>query len=166
MDIIVKRSARRKKTIQARMVDGVIEVLAPADMTDEDLEPHISSLRSRIERHLELQDSEKGDDHLEARAKYLNEKYFGAKLDWNKIRYSTRQMKRHGSCTMPARTIRISHRMKDMPQWVEDYVIFHELAHIIEPNHGKRFKALIQRYPLSERAIGFLLAMDMNARGG
>ncbi len=40
-------------------------------------------------------------------------------------------------------------------------MIVHELAHLLEPNHGKRFKALVHRYPLAERAIGFLIATEM-----
>jgi predicted metal-dependent hydrolase len=40
-------------------------------------------------------------------------------------------------------------------------VIVHELAHLLEPNHGKRFKSLVHRYPLAERAIGFLIAIEM-----
>jgi hypothetical protein len=48
-----------------------------------------------------------------------------------------------------------------MPQWVEDYVIVHELAHLLEPNHGKHFKQLVRSYPMGERAIGFLMAMEI-----
>jgi hypothetical protein len=59
-----------------------------------------------------------------------------------------------------ARTIRISNKLANLPQWVEDYVIVHELAHLIEPNHGPRFKILVHRYPLAERAIGFLMASE------
>ena len=157
MDIVVKRSSRRKKTIQARMVGGVMEVLAPASISNKALEDHISRLRTR----LELRNSPRGDPDLNERAAYLNKKYFNCELAWESIKYSTRQERRRGSCTSLNRTIRISQRLAKVPQWVEDYVIVHELAHLIEPNHGKHFKSLVRRYPLAERAIGFLMATEM-----
>lgn len=156
LEIIVKRSFRRRKTIQARIVGGAIEVLAPASISDKSLEDHISRLRER----LELRSSPRDDAHLHARAMHLNQRYFQGYLVWESIKYSPRQERRRGSCTISNKTIRISQRLAKMPQWVEDYVIVHELAHLIEPNHGKRFKALVRRYPLSERAIGFLMAAE------
>ncbi|MDD2756657.1 MAG: M48 family metallopeptidase, partial [Methanothrix sp.] len=103
----------------------------------------------------------KDDHHLHERAGLLNSRYFQGSLRWNSIRYSTNQERRRGSCNCTARTILISSKLASLPQWVEDYVIVHELAHLLEPNHGKRFKALVHRYPLAERAIGFLIATEM-----
>ena len=157
MKIIVKRSSRRKKTIQARIVGGAIEVLAPASISNKALEDHILRLRAK----LELRNSTRSDEDLNERARYLNKKYFNCELEWESIKYSTRQERRRGSCTTQNRTIRISQRLAKVPQWVEDYVIVHELAHLVEPNHGKHFKSLVRRYPLAERAIGFLMATEM-----
>jgi predicted metal-dependent hydrolase len=156
MEIVVKRSKRRKKTIQARMVQGRMEVLAPASISDASLQDHISRLRHKLELRSGLRD----DAHLDARARELNGKYFSGSLTWNSIRYSSRQEKRRGSCSYSTKTIRISQRLTSLPQWVEDYVIVHELAHLLEPNHGPQFKALVRRYPLAERAIGFLIASE------
>jgi predicted metal-dependent hydrolase len=156
MEIVVKRSKRRKKTIQARMVQGRIEVLAPAFISDAALQDHISRLRHK----LEIGSGPRDDAHLDARAKELNVKYFNGSLTWNSIQYSSRQEKRRGSCSYNTKTIRISRRLTSLPQWVEDYVIVHELSHLLEPNHGEQFKALVRRYPLAERAIGFLIATE------
>ena len=65
-----------------------------------------------------------------------------------------------GSCTAAERSIRISNRLASMPGWVLDSVLVHELAHLDEPNHGPRFKALVDRYQLTERAKGYLMAMS------
>ncbi len=160
MEVIVKRSARRKKTVQARMVEGNLVVMAPASISERELAEHVSSLKARMEQRM----GPRNDAHLERRAEHLNRKYFDRALSWKSISYSERQMKRFGSCTIDDGTIRISSRMRETPQWVEDYVVVHELAHLLEPSHNKRFKELVGRYPLTERAIGFLIALDMIER--
>ncbi len=157
MEVIVKRSPRRRKTIQARMVDGAMEVLAPASISDAALADHISKLQAKLTKRVGPRD----DASLNARAEYLNRKYFEGALSWESISYSSHQERRRGSCNYYSKTIRISQRLTKMPQWVEDYVIVHELAHLLQPNHGKRFKALVRRYTLAERAIGFLMASEL-----
>jgi predicted metal-dependent hydrolase len=156
MEVIVRRSSRRKRTIQARVVDGAIEILAPASISDAALGDHISKIQARLMKRTAVRD----DAALNARAQYLNKKYFAGLLLWKSISYSSRQGRRRGSCNYLSKTIRISQRLAKMPQWVEDYVIVHELAHLLQPNHGGKFKALVMRYPLAERAIGFLLASE------
>ncbi len=160
MEVIIKRSARRKKTVQARMVDGNLVVMVPASISELELAEHVSSLKARMVMRMGKRD----DAHLARRAEHLNRRYFDGLLRWKSIGYSDRQMKRFGSCTIEDGTIRISSRMRDAPQWVEDYVVVHELAHLLEPSHNKRFKELVGRYPLAERAIGFLYALDMMER--
>jgi len=156
MEVVIKRSARRKKTIQARMIGEKMEILAPARIPDALLAGHIEKLRLRLEKRTYPKD----DLHLQTRANYLNKKYFQGSLAWNCIQYSANQERRRGSCNVLAKTILISSSLAALPQWVEDYVIMHELAHLIEPNHGKRFKVLVRRYPLAERAIGYLMASE------
>ena len=74
------------------------------------------------------------------------------------ITWSDRQEWRWGSCTPSRGTIRISRRLASMPDWVLDYVIVHELAHLEVPGHGADFEALVRRYPRAERARGYLIA--------
>ena len=71
---------------------------------------------------------------------------------------------RWGSCTPADRTIRISDRIMDMPEWVIDYVLLHELVHLVVPSHSARFWALVGRYPRAERARGYL--EGVSAAGG
>ena len=156
MKVIIKRSKRRQKSIEARMLNGILEVLIPDCLPESALIDHLTRIKTRFEKHKIPRD----DSFLATRAAFLNEKYFNGLLSWRRILYSKRQEKRRGSCNSDTRIIRISFRLSKMPQWVEDYVIIHELAHLIEPNHGKRFKSLISRYYLAERAIGYLIAYE------
>ena len=111
------------------------------------------------ERRRSLNDS--GD--LERRARELNERYFGGELSWSSLSYVGNQNTRYGSCTVGKASIRLSDVLAGMPDWVRDYVLVHELAHLIVPNHSAEFWALVQRYPLTERARGYLIAKGMES---
>jgi Protein of unknown function DUF45 len=159
MQIRVTRSDRRAKTVSARLVDGVLEVRAPVHLSDAELQPIIASLQERVaKRH---QPPALDDGELDAIARRLNQQYFQGALQWESIRWSQQQERRFGSCTPATRSIRISHRLAKMPQFVRDYVVMHELAHLVEANHGPRFWRLVNRYPRTERARGYLMAVGL-----
>ena len=44
------------------------------------------------------------------------------------------------------------HRLQGMPSWVLDYVLVHELVHLLVPGHGADFWAEVECYPQTERA--------------
>ena len=154
MTVEVVRSARRRKTVQARLVDGVLRVHIPAGMSVEEEYRWVSEMVGRIERRT---DAERID--LVARAKTLARQY-GLEMPAS-IRWVDNQEYRWGSCTPSDRTVRISSRLGREPGWVVDYVIIHELAHLSVHGHGPRFWRLVERYPLAERARGFLMARGL-----
>jgi predicted metal-dependent hydrolase len=162
MEVKIIRSRRRKKTVEGRLESGVLVVRAPAGISDAELNPIIEKLKTKVEKKLRRHQQE-SDQALEARAQELNHRYFSRKLTWQSIRYVTNQNKRFGSCSPSYGTIRISHRVECMPAWVRDYVLVHELAHLIEPNHSRAFWDLVNRYPKTERARGYLMAIGMEA---
>lgn len=155
------RSAKRRKTVGARLEDGVLVIRAPATIRDEELAPIIDSLKKRMKRR--AKNVPQSDEALEKQARELNRKYFDGRLKWQSVRYVTNQNSRFGSCTPDDGTIRLSHRLAGMPSWVRDYVLIHELAHLVEANHGPRFWDLVNRYPLTERARGYLMAVGLEA---
>lgn len=154
------RSEQRRKTVSARLEDGVLIIRAPSSMRDDELAPIIDGLKKRIRRR-NSRSVTQTDELLEQRARELNRKYFDGRLTWQSVRYVTNQNSRFGSCTPADGTIRLSHRLASMPVWVRDYVLVHELAHLVEANHGPRFWKLVNRYPLTERARGYLMAVGL-----
>jgi predicted metal-dependent hydrolase len=147
----VVRSSRRRKTVQAREVGGVLRVSIPATMTKAEEEHWVAHMVERMGRR----SATVGTD-LEARAAQLADRY---KLPHpTVIRWSDQQEWRWGSCTPVDGSIRISSRLGREPLWVLDYVIMHELAHLVVPRHDAKFWALVDRYPRAERARGFLMA--------
>lgn len=159
MEIKIIRSKRRKKTVSARAEDGYFVVRAPAKMNEAELQPIIENLKERWEKRQAKANLD--DKALHRRAQELNRQYFDGQLKWESIKWVTNQNSRFGSCTPANGTLRISHRLAAMPTFVRDYVIIHELAHLVEANHGPKFWELVNRYPKTERARGYLMAVGL-----
>lgn len=51
-----------------------------------------------------------------------------------------------GSCTPRRRSIRLNTELAKKPPECLEYIVVHELLHFIEPTHGKRFVALMERF--------------------
>jgi hypothetical protein len=154
MKVEVVRSVRRRKTVQARTVNGVLRVSIPASMTKVEEERWVNEMLRRVESR----QATDGVD-LERRARELAARY---RLPVpQSIRWVTNQEWRWGSCTPSDGTVRISSRLVGEPGWVLDYVIVHELAHLRVAGHGPAFWELVHRYAKAERARGFLIARGL-----
>jgi hypothetical protein len=156
VEVDVIRSAKRRKTAQARLVAGRLEVRIPARSSKAEEQRLVEVFRRRYERA-----GSSTSIDLTARAKALA-KRFDLPVP-AEIRWVTNQAHRWGSCTPSTGVIRISDRMASFPPWVVDHVVVHELAHLVERSHGPAFQALAGRYPLAERAEGYLLAKSDGA---
>jgi predicted metal-dependent hydrolase len=154
MKVEVVRSRRRHKTVQARQVGDVVRVSVPATMSRAEEERWVNEMLRRIGRR---QRSTSPDLH--DRARMLASK-FGLATPTS-TRWVDNQVYRWGSCTPTDGSIRISSRLAKEPLWVLDYVLVHELAHLHVSGHGKAFWEIVNRYPLAERARGFLMARGL-----
>ncbi|MER8183621.1 M48 family metallopeptidase [Kitasatospora sp. NPDC094015] len=161
-DVEVRRSARRSRTVSAYREGDRTIVLIPARMSHAEEQRWVAQMLDR----LAAQESRRtlGDDALEARARELSRTYLGGRAVPGQVRWVTNQNSRWGSCTPSERTIRLSHRLQGMPEYVVDYVLLHELAHLLVPDHGPRFWALLESYPRTERARGYLEGVAGAAR--
>ena len=151
LPVEIVRSARRRKTVQAVLTDGVIRVHVPARMSDREIDTYVAELVPRLERRAR-------SDHidLDRRASTLA-KRFRLPLP-ESIEWAENQRRRWGSCQPSSGRIRISAQLAECPPWVLDYVIVHELTHLVHADHSPAFTALVDRYPRAERARGYLLA--------
>ena len=150
-EVRVIRSANRHKTISARMAGRVLEVRIPAWLSPEDEHRTVADYVERFEKRRRCWEID-----LASRAGQLAGAH---KLpEPRSIRWSTRQRMRWGSCNAASGEILISHRLTEVPRWVLDYVIVHELAHLVVRRHPPEFHELVARYPRDERAAGYLEA--------
>lgn len=164
--IEVRRSSRRKRTVSAYREGDVTVVAIPAKFTRAQEREWVAKMVRRLEK--QEQRRRPTDKQLHERARKLSEKYLGNQAQPTAVTWSTTQNRRWGSCTPATGTIRISTRLRGMPQWVLDYVLLHELAHMITPDHSAQFWALLASYERTERARGFLegVAFEQDGAAG
>nr|WP_308011860.1 M48 family metallopeptidase [Streptomyces acidipaludis] len=150
----VRRSARRRRTVSAYRDGDRTIVLIPARMSAAEEQRWVNVMLDK----LAAQESRRmpGDEELATRAEHLSEQYLNGRAVPDTVRWVTNQNSRWGSCTPSEGSIRLSHRLQGMPEYVIDYVLLHELAHLLVPGHGPRFWKLLESYPRTERARGFL----------
>jgi predicted metal-dependent hydrolase len=157
----VQRSTRRRRTISAHRVGDRIVVQVPARMTRAEEAAWVDKMVRRVlageRRRL------RSDDDLLRRAESLSAAYLDGAVTPAAVRWVDNQQRRWGSCTPEDRTIRLSRRLAQMPDYVIDYVLLHELAHLLEPGHGAAFRALMARYPKLDRAEGYLEGVEAAA---
>lgn len=150
----VRRSSRRRRTVSAYRDGDRTVVLLPASLP---VAEEARWVRTMLER-LAGQERRRrpSDEALAARAVDLSRRHLEGRAEPTSVRWVRNQASRWGSCTPGDGSIRLSDRLRGAPAWVVDYVLVHELSHLLVPGHGPDFWALAGRYPRTERARGFL----------
>lgn len=70
-----------------------------------------------------------------------------ARIGVHAARWSVRVMKtRWGSCTPKTGAIRINARLAAYPLECLEFVVVHELVHLLEPSHNARFRTLLDEF--------------------
>jgi predicted metal-dependent hydrolase len=158
----VRRSKRRRRTVSAYREGDRIVVLIPASLSRRQEAEWVETMVARVEKAEARRRPSDGD--LMRRATALNRSWLEGRAVPASVRWVDNQRSRWGSCTPADRSIRLSRRLQDMPGWVSDYVLVHELAHLIEAGHNDRFWAWVDRYPQAERAKAWLDGYSAGAR--
>lgn len=169
----VRRSARRRRTVSADLRDGVVIVSIPAHFSAAQEREWVHRMVSKLQsKHLQAPRPADGNgatgpaDELLQRAFGLSRDYLDGRGQPLKIGWVRNQNSRWASATPSRRTIRLSHKLQGMPDWVVDYVILHEMAHLIEPSHNRAFWRLLEAYPETETAKAFLAGAAFAANHG
>lgn len=156
MDFEIIRSERRTVAITVR--DGRVILRAPKKLKDKEAEKIIESHKEWILSKLNLQTNQKSSHNELTREqiaimrneakKYFKEKieYYSKIMNLNYGRITITGAKtRFGSCSSKG-NICFSYRLMLYPEQAREYVVVHELAHLLEMNHSKRFYGIIERY--------------------
>jgi predicted metal-dependent hydrolase len=163
----VRRSARRRRTVTAYREKGRTVVLIPAAFSPAEERRWVAQMVAKLQtREERRRRSLGGDEELMARARTLSAAHLDGLAEPVSVRWVENQNRRWGSCTPADGSIRLSSRLRSMPEYVVDYVLVHELVHLLEPGHDERFWALVARYPRAERARGFLEGVEMAGTTG
>lgn len=157
----VRRSRRRRRSVTAYRNGDVVVVAIPARFTAAQEREWVDRMVARLEAQERRR--RPSDAALAHRAETLSDRYLGGLARPSGVRWAANLTTRWGSCTPADATIRVSTRLRGVPAWVLDYVLLHELAHLLEARHGPAFWALLADYPRTERARGFLEGLDSAA---
>jgi predicted metal-dependent hydrolase len=157
-DVEVRRSTRRRRSVTAYREDGRTIVVVPHRMSRADIKPYVDELVGKLAAREKR--SAKSDEQLLARATTLSRRYLDGRAAPSSVRFVSNQRKRWGSCTPLDGSIRLSDRLQSMPEHVVDYVLLHELVHLLVSDHGPDFEAWMQRYPRLVESRAFLAGVD------
>ena len=147
----------KRKTVGLHIKDGELTVRAPYGVDLSFIEKLVSSKAGWIEKNIKKQSLRKSvpdlsDDEIK-RLKKEAKRYFASvcglyakimNLSYNRITV-TGAKTRFGSCSSK-KNISFSYRLMLYPESAREYVVVHELAHLVELNHSKRFYGIIEKY--------------------
>jgi hypothetical protein len=162
-EVTVRTSSRRRKTAAAFWENGRIVVVLPAHVPRGDRPELVEWLVARV--MAKRPGATATDGVLAARAARLADRYVDGVRPAS-IRWVTNQGKRWGSCSTQSGEIRLSHRLRSVPEWVLDATIVHELAHLVHPDHSAAFHALADRHPRQRDALLFLEGYSLGLQTG
>ena len=147
-----------RRTLSLSVKGGILTVRAPRRTPLNIVESFIKKHEEGIKDHLqrEKERCEKFDDFSEDDIKRLKrdaKKYLKDKTEHFAnimgIKYGritiTSAKTRFGSCSSKG-NISYSYRLMLYPEAAREYVVVHELSHVCEMNHSKRFYAIVERF--------------------
>ncbi len=158
----IRRSRRRTRTVSAYRDGDTIVVLVPARLSQVEEQKWVATMVAKVARSENRRRPD--DEALMTRAEALSRRYLEDRAHPTSVRWVSNQNSRWGSCTPLDRTIRLTSRLQGMPAYVIDYVLVHELAHLLVAGHNEDFWRWVDRFPHAERARGFLEGLSVANR--
>ncbi|MEX2324142.1 MAG: M48 family metallopeptidase [Nitriliruptoraceae bacterium] len=150
----IHRSWRRQRSATVDLRNGRLIARLPAGLSPAVEERLLNDLIPKaLKRDRARQLA--SDTDLYRRACRLADTYLDG-LRPASVTWSARMGRQWGSCTPATASIRISHTLAGMPDYVLDYLLVHELAHLRERRHNATFNDLVARYPDRDKAQAYL----------
>lgn len=160
----IVRSTRRRTRASAFTRDGHVVVQLPAHLTPDVAERTIAELVARVTRRDRAR--RRGDDDWLLRRAHAAGNQWLDGVRPTTVTWSNRMTRRWASATPATGSVRVSTVAATFPDRVLDYLLVHELAHLLEPNHGPEFHDLVAGYPHVDWARGFLAGVAHAAATG
>ena len=161
-DIVVIRSKKRRRNISAYRQGGKIIISIPARLTKAEEREIVPEMIARVKAKevavTESDLSKLSDQLLSSYAPEITTR--AATVTWRSMN------ERWGSCTNIDRTIRISTKLSTAPDYVLEYVLFHESIHLDNPTHDAEFNRVLARFPRSLEAEAYLAGFEAGAAAG
>lgn len=152
--IEVTRKRIKNMYLRVKDTDGTLSVSAPYGMSDTEIRKFVESKSDWIERTIQ--------EMLVARQLKEQEPVMGVKS----AGFTIKKMKtRWGSCNVKSHHLNFNLLLAKVPPECAEYVVVHELTHLLEPSHNARFWSLMEHYlpgskKLRKQLAGFS-AQDM-----
>ncbi len=159
-DVEVRRSKRRRRTVSARAEGNRVVVMVPADMSATEERKQVAEMVRRVKKKVGNSAGQQLDNEvLRRRARWLNQQVLEGRASFDSIKWVKNMSRRWASVSGDPARIRISHRLAEVPEYVLDDVIVHELVHtFVEGGHSDEFWQWAARAPQHEKARGYLEA--------
>lgn len=152
-ELEIRSSSRRTKTGTAYWSGTKIVVAIPSRLRGRERQSFVDELVRRAMS--ERPQATAHDAALEERARTLADLYTGRRYP-TAVRFVSNQKRRWASCSPANGEIRLSNRLRNVPDWVLDAVLVHELAHLHHLEHNPAFHAIANRHPRQQDAEVFL----------
>lgn len=156
-EIVVIRSKKRKRNISAYRQGGKIVISIPARLSKAEERAVVPEMIAKIRsKEVAAPESElmKMADQLLSR--YAPEIAIRpASVAWRNMN------ERWGSCTSVDRTIRLATKLQRAPEYVLEFVLYHEAIHLQHSDHGEDFYQYLHRYPRHLEAEAFLAGYEL-----
>src|SRR5687768_973237 len=132
LTLIVER--KRVKNINARLRDTTLMISAPLNAPQATLDRAIPDLARRLVRRVHARQVNVEEDALALAHRVAAR--FPNQLEVAQVLFVTGQEARWGSYSPATRTIRLNAALRQMPRWVLEAVVAHELAHVVHLDHS------------------------------
>lgn len=159
ISVIFTRKKVKNINFRVKAPDGRVEVSAPHWIDESSIRRQVANRTDWIRAQQDqLRVSAHAETKLNAQELAEAKKLLALQADpyfayWeprigvqSRIRAYREMSSRWGSCTLQTGRICLNTRLLARPEECLEYVIVHELCHLIEANHGPRFKALMDEH--------------------